>query len=49
MIDPASAASALPRPAAKQLLPGYLLAPLGWAAQPLAAMVAADPRLLTQS
>jgi hypothetical protein len=32
---------------AKPLMPGYLLTPFGWAAQPLAALVQADPELLT--
>jgi hypothetical protein len=31
----------------KPLAPGYLLTPFGWAAQPLAAMIRSDPRLLT--
>jgi hypothetical protein len=30
----------------RPLFPGYLLTPLGWAAQPLATIVAVDPRLL---
>jgi hypothetical protein len=38
--------SAVAAPAAKQLVPGYLLAPFGCAAQPLTAMVQADPGLL---
>jgi hypothetical protein len=32
---------------AKPLVPGYLITPFGWAAQPLAALVQADPELLT--
>ena len=31
----------------KPLVPGYLVTPFGWAAQPLAAMIQADPELLT--
>ena len=38
--------SVVTAPAAKQLAPGYLLAPFGWAAEPLATMVQADPGLL---
>jgi hypothetical protein len=33
-------------PAAIPFVPGYLLTPLGWAAQPLAAIVRAEPGLL---
>jgi hypothetical protein len=32
--------------AGRQLSPGFLLAPFGWAAEPLAAMLHAEPRLL---
>ena len=32
----------------KQLAPGYLFTPFGWAAQPLAAIVESEPELLTQ-
>ncbi len=32
----------------KPLTPGYLVTPFRWAAQPLAAMIQADPGLLTQ-
>jgi hypothetical protein len=32
----------------KHLAPGYLFTPLGWAAQPLAAIVESEPELLTQ-
>jgi hypothetical protein len=31
----------------KPLVPGYLITPFGWAAQPLAALIQADPELLT--
>jgi hypothetical protein len=31
----------------KPLVPGYLLTPFGWAAQPLAELIQADPKLLT--
>jgi hypothetical protein len=31
----------------KPLVPGYLITPFGWAAQPLAALLQADPELLT--
>src|SRR5580692_10549963 len=31
----------------KPLVPGYLLTPFGWAVQPLAALIQADPELLT--
>ena len=31
----------------KPLVPGYLLTPFGWAAQPLAELIQADPELLT--
>ena len=30
----------------KPLVPGYLMRPFGWAAQPLAALIQADPELL---
>jgi hypothetical protein len=33
--------------AGRQLLPGFLLAPFGWAAEPLTAMLHAEPRLLS--
>jgi hypothetical protein len=34
---------AVAQPALPKFVPGYLLTPFGWAAHPLAAMVAAEP------
>ena len=41
--SPAAVALAQTNP----LVPGYLITPFGWAAQPLAALIQADPELLT--
>src|SRR5258708_764553 len=46
MTEQVLCARAVANPAAARLVPGYLLTPFGWAAQPLAAMVAAEPTLL---
>jgi hypothetical protein len=48
MIEEIPFSSARPAPAAKQLFPGYLLTPFGWAAQPLGQIVAAHPGLLPE-
>lgn len=42
-----SVSSTAAAPGGRQLFPGYLLTPLGWAAQPLAQIVAAEPSLLS--
>jgi hypothetical protein len=42
-VDPSTVALAQTKP----LVPGYLVTPFGWAAQPLAAMIQSEPGLLT--